>query len=340
LASHFAMLPARLGDLMILVTGAAGFIGFHVTQRLLDRGERVLGLDNLNAYYDPKLKAGRLAQLESRKGFECHRIDIADKAAAGDFFARHPELTGIVHLAAQAGVRHSLVDPFSYVDANVTGQLVVLEACRRLKRLKHLVYASSSSVYGGNTKMPFAVGDRVERPVSIYAATKLADELMTAAYGHLFGIPATGLRFFTAYGPWGRPDMSAFVFTKAILAGKPIQVFNGGEMMRDFTYIDDIVSGVLAALDRPPPVETGVPPHRIYNLGNHRAVALMDFIAAIEKACGCKAKIDLQPMQPGDVKATFSDIELTTRDLGYRPTTNIEVGVPNFVAWYRQYYGV
>ncbi len=334
------MLPADWGHLMILVTGAAGFIGFHVTRRLLDRGEAVIGVDNLNAYYDPKLKAARLAQLEGRKGFKFHRIDLAEKTAAGDFFARHPELTGIVHLAAQAGVRYSLVDPFAYVDANVTGQLVVLEACRRLQRLQHLVYASSSSVYGGNTKMPFAVDDRVERPVSIYAATKLADELMTAAYSHLFGIPATGLRFFTVYGPWGRPDMSAFLFTGAILAGKPIQVFNRGEMMRGFTYIDDIVAGVVAAVDRPPARKAEEPPHRIYNLGSHRGVPLMDFIATIEKACGRKADIDFQPMQPGDVKATLADIEPTTRDLGFRPTTDIEVGVSNFVAWYREYYGV
>ena len=325
---------------MILVTGAAGFIGFHVAQRLLDRGEAVIGIDNLNAYYAPQLKAARLAQLEARMGFEFHRLDIADKDAAGEFFARHADLTCIVHLAAQAGVRHSLVDPYSYIDANVTGHLLMLEACRQLKGLKHLVYASSSSVYGGNTKMPFAVGDRVERPVSIYAATKLADELMAATYAHLFDIPATGLRFFTVYGPWGRPDMSAFLFTEAILAGKPIQVFNGGNMIRDFTYIDDIVAGVIAAVDRPPPRGTEEPPHRIYNLGNHRAVALMDFIAAIERACGRKAQIDFQPMQPGDVKATLSDIELTTRELGYRPTTGIEVGIPHFVAWYRQYYGV
>jgi UDP-glucuronate 4-epimerase len=324
---------------MILVTGAAGFIGFHVTRHLLDRGERVIGLDSLNRYYDPKLKAARLAQLEGRNGFSFHRLDIADKAAAGDFFARHTGLTAIVHLAAQAGVRHSLVDPYSYIDANVTGQLVILEACRHMKQMRHLVYASSSSVYGGNTKMPFAVGDRVERPLSIYAATKLADELMSATYAHLFGVPATGLRFFTVYGPWGRPDMSAFLFTEAILAGKPIQVFNGGEMVRDFTYIDDIVAGVLAALDRPPPTTEGEP-HRIYNLGNHRAVGLMDFIATIEKACGRKAIIEFQPMQPGDVRATLSDIESTTRDLGYRPTTGIEAGIPNFVAWYRQYYGV
>jgi UDP-glucuronate 4-epimerase len=327
-------------DLVILVTGAAGFIGFHVTHRLLERGEHVIGLDNLNAQYDPKLKAARLAQLEGRKGFEFHRIDIADKPATGEFFARHPDLTSIVHLAALAGVRHSLVDPYSYIEANVTGHLAVLEACRRLTQLKHLVYASSSSVYGDNAKMPFAVGDRVEKPVSIYAATKLAAELMTVTYGHLFNIPATGLRFFTVYGPWGRPDMSAFLFTEAILAGKPIQVFNGGKMVRDFIYIDDIVAGVIAALDRPPPTGPQELRHRVYNLGNHRAVGLMDFIATIEKACGHKAQIEFQPMQPGDVKAAFSDIELTSRDLGYRPKTEIEVGIPNFVAWYRQYYGV
>jgi len=325
---------------MILVTGAAGFIGFHVVQHLLARGEQVVGVDSLNAYYDVKLKEARLAQLQGRNGFSFQRLDLCDRAAAEVFFASHPGLTGIIHLAAQAGVRHSLIDPYSYIDANVTGHLVILEACRRLKALKHMVYASSSSVYGGNDKMPFSVADRVDQPVSIYAATKLADELMTTTYSHLFGLPATGLRFFTVYGPWGRPDMSAFLFTEAILAGKPIQVFNGGEMVRDFTYIDDIVAGVIAALDRPPVATSGERPHRVYNLGNHRAVGLMDFIATIEKACGRKAVIDFQPMQPGDVKATLSDIEATTRDLGYRPTTEIEVGVPNFVAWYRQYYGV
>jgi UDP-glucuronate 4-epimerase len=325
---------------MILVTGAAGFIGFHVVQRLLARGEQVIGVDNLNSYYDVKLKEARLGQLEGRNGFSFQRLDLCDRTAGEAFFASHPDLTGIIHLAAQAGVRHSLIDPYSYVDANVTGHLVILEACRRLKSLKHMVYASSSSVYGGNDKMPFSVTDRVDQPVSIYAATKLADELMTTTYSHLFGLPATGLRFFTVYGPWGRPDMSAFLFTEAILAGKPIQVFNGGEMVRDFTYIDDIVTGVIAALDRPPVATVRDRPHRVYNLGNHRAVGLMDFIATIEKACGRKAKIDFQPMQPGDVKATLSDIEATTRDLGYLPTTEIEAGVPNFVAWYRQYYGV
>ncbi len=324
---------------MILVTGAAGFIGYHVANRLLDRGETVVGLDSLNPYYDPKLKEARLARLQGRNGFSFHKLDLADRRAMADFFADHGELTGIIHLAAQAGVRHSLTDPFAYTDANITGHLVILEACRRLPRLKHLIYASSSSVYGGNEKLPFAVGDRVEKPVSLYAATKLADELMTTAYSHLFRIPATGLRFFTVYGPWGRPDMSAFLFTRAILAGEPIQVFNGGDMERDFTYIDDVTAGVIAALDRPPADQGGERPHRIYNLGNHRPVPLMRFIETIEKACGRKAAIEFQPMQPGDVQRTCSDIALSTRDLGYLPETPVETGIPNFVAWYRAYYG-
>jgi UDP-glucuronate 4-epimerase len=325
---------------MILVTGVAGFIGFHVAQHLLARGEQVVGVDNLNDYYDVTLKQARLAKLSGRNGFSFHRFDLADRKSAEAFFASQPGLTGVIHLAAQAGVRHSLIDPHSYIDANVTGHLVILEACRHMKSIRHLVYASSSSVYGGNNKLPFAVEDRVDHPVSIYAASKIADELMTSTYSHLFGLPATGLRFFTVYGPWGRPDMSAFLFTRAILAGEPIQVFNGGDMRRDFTFIDDIVAGVIAAYDRPPVATPKERPHRVYNLGNHRAVGLMDFIATIEKACGRKAKLDLQPMQPGDVKETLSDIELTTRDLGYRPTTEIEAGVPKFVAWYRQYYGV
>jgi UDP-glucuronate 4-epimerase len=325
---------------MILVTGAAGFIGFSVARRLLDRGETVVGLDSLSPYYDPRLKRARLAQLEGRDGFTFHHVDLSDRAAAGAVFERHPGIEGIVHLAAQAGVRHSLTEPFAYVDANVTGHLVVLEACRRLPALKHLVYASTSSVYGANSKLPFSVEDRVEQPVSLYAATKLADEMMTKAYVRLFGFPATALRFFTVYGPWGRPDMSAFLFTRAILAGEPIEVFNGGEMERDFTYIDDIVAGVLAALDRPPPKGEAEPPHRTYNLGNHRRVPLMRFIETIEKACGRKAAIAFKPMQLGDVQATCSDIKASTRDLGYRPSTNIEEGIPNFVAWYREYYGV
>jgi UDP-glucuronate 4-epimerase len=325
---------------MILVTGVAGFIGFHVAQHLLARGEQVVGVDSLNNYYDVTLKEARLARLQGRNGFAFHRLDLADRKAAEAFFASQPGLTGVIHLAAQAGVRHSLIDPYSYVDANVTGHLVILEACRHMKSIRHLVYASSSSVYGGNEKMPFAADDRVDHPVSIYAASKLADELMTSVYSHLFGLPATGLRFFTVYGPWGRPDMSAFLFTRAILAGEPIQVFNGGDMRRDFTFIDDIVAGVIAAYDRPPVAKPKERPHRVYNLGNHRAVGLMDFIATIEKACGRKAKIDFQPMQPGDVKETLSDIDATTRDLGYRPATEIEAGVTKFVSWYRDYYGV
>jgi UDP-glucuronate 4-epimerase len=326
---------------MILVTGTAGFIGFHVARRLLDRGEQVVGIDNLNRYYDPRLKQARLSQLEGHRNFAFRRLDLADRNAAAGFFDEHAGLTAIVHLAAQAGVRHSLSDPFAYVDANLGGHLAILEACRRLKRLQHLVYASTSSVYGSNQKLPFAVGDRVENPVSLYAATKIADELMTKAYCHLFGLPATGLRFFTVYGPWGRPDMSAFLFTRAILAGEPIQVFNGGEMERDFTYVDDIAAGVVAALDRPPSIGPGEPlAHRLYNLGNSRPVHLMHFIETIERACGMKAIVEMAPMQPGDVMATFSDIELTTRDLGYRPETSVEEGIPRFVAWYRDYYRV
>ena len=326
---------------MILVTGAAGFIGFHVARRLLDRGEQVVGIDNLNSYYDPLLKQARLAQLEERPNFAFRRLDLADRQATAGFFDSHAELTAIVHLAAQAGVRYSLSDPFAYADANICGHLAILEACRRLKGLRHLVYASTSSVYGNNEKLPFAVGDRVESPVSLYAATKIADELMTKAYCHLFGFPATGLRFFTVYGPWGRPDMSAFLFTRAILAGEPIRVFNGGDMERDFTYVDDIAAGVLSALDRPPAIGPGEPlPHRLYNLGNSRPVHLMRFIETIERACGKKAIVEMAPMQPGDVKATFSDIELSTRDLGYRPAARIEEGVPRFVAWYRDYYRV
>jgi UDP-glucuronate 4-epimerase len=326
---------------MILVTGAAGFIGFHVARHLLDRGERVIGIDNLSPYYDPRLKQARLAQLEARENFVFLRLDLADRQAVGRFFEDHAQLTAIVHLAAQAGVRHSLSDPFAYVDANLSGHLAVLEACRRLKRLQHLVYASTSSVYGNNEKLPFAVGDRVESPASLYAATKIADELMTKAYCHLFGFPATGLRFFTVYGPWGRPDMSAFLFTRAILAGEPIRVFNGGEMERDFTYVDDIAAGVLAALERPPSIGSDASlPHRLYNLGNSRPVHLMRFIETIERTCGRKAILEMAPMQPGDVRATSSDIDLTTRDLGYRPATSVEEGIPRFVAWYRDYYRV
>jgi len=328
----------NLGPMSVLVTGAAGFIGFHVSTALLARGEAVVGIDNLNDYYDPALKAARLARLEGVKGFDFARADIADRAAVAAVLDRHGGVDRIVHLAAQAGGRHSLTHPFAYTEANVTGQLVMLEAARHLPGLRHMVYASSSSVYGDNRKLPFAVGDPVDRPVSLYAATKRAGELMAFNYSHLYGLPLTGLRFFTVYGPWGRPDMSAWLFTKAILAGEPIAVFNNGEMRRDFTYIDDIVAGVLTALDRPP--ETAPERHRLYNLGNHRSEPLMRFIEVIERACGRKALIEFKPMQPGDVPETYADIAASTRDLGFAPRTSIDEGIPRFVAWARAYNGL
>jgi UDP-glucuronate 4-epimerase len=324
----------------ILVTGAAGFIGFHVAMALCARGDTVIGVDNVNDYYDVSLKEARLAQLAGRNGVRFERADIADRTAIADLCRRHPEIGRIVHLAAQAGVRYSLVNPFAYTDSNITAQVVMLEAARRLPRLAHMVYASSSSVYGGNTKLPFAVADRVDRPVSLYAATKRAGELMAFNYSHLYGLPLTGLRFFTVYGPWGRPDMSAYLFTKAILAGEPIPVFNNGNMRRDFTYIDDIVAGVLAALDRPPAAGGGEPPHRLYNLGNHRSEPLMRFIEVIERACGRKAAIEFKPMQPGDVPETYADIEDSRRDLNFLPHTTIDEGVPRFVSWFRDYHGL
>ncbi len=319
----------------ILVTGAAGFIGAAVSEKLLARGDLVIGVDNLSDYYDVGLKRARLQRLEARPGFSFHPIDIADREAVTRL-ADHA-ISHIVHLAAQAGVRHSLVDPYAYVTANVMGPVVLWEMARKLKGLKHFVYASSSSVYGANEKMPFAVGDAVERPNSLYAATKRMDELIGYTYAHLYGIPATGLRFFTVYGPWGRPDMAPFIFTDAIARQKPLFLNNNGEMWRDFTYIDDIVNGVLRALDRPP---AGTPPHKLYNLGNHRSEKLTDFLAEIEKALQKKAIIEPRPMPAGDVFKTYADIEASTRDLGFQPTTPINVGIPKFVAWYRQYYGV
>ena len=324
----------------VLVTGVAGFIGFHVATALLARGERVVGVDNLNDYYDVTVKEARLAELEDRPGFDFHYLDLADRRTTEAVLARHPDVDRVVHLAAQAGVRHSLVDPHIYVRSNVEGQLVVLEACRRLKRLRHLVYASSSSVYGGSTRLPFALDDPVDRPLSLYGATKRAAELMAMSYSHLFALPATGLRFFTVYGPWGRPDMAAYIFTRAILAGLPIRLFNDGAMKRDFTYIDDIVGGVLAALDRPPAAGGGDRPHRLYNLGNSRAEPLTRFVAVLERACGRTATVEPAPMQPGDVTETFADITAATRDLGFRPATTIDEGVPRFVAWYRAYHRV
>jgi UDP-glucuronate 4-epimerase len=328
-----------LGTFMakILVTGAAGFIGAAVTRALLARGDQVIGIDSLNTYYDPALKEARLKPLLKEQSFLFRKLDIADRDAILKLAEEFPGIDLILHLAAQAGVRYSLIDPYAYVTANLMGQAVMLELARRLKNLRHFVYASSSSVYGGNTKMPFSVEDPVEKPNSLYAATKRADELFGHTYAHLYGIPSTGLRFFTVYGPWGRPDMAYFIFTKQILAGETIKVFNHGQMWRDFTYIDDIVSGVVRALDRP---AQGTPPHLLYNLGNHRSEKLTDFIAAIERALGRDAKLSLEPMQPGDVESTYADIEASRRDLGFEPTTPIASVIPKFVVWYRDYYRV
>lgn len=326
----------------VLVTGAAGFIGFHVSEALLARGERVVGIDNLNDYYDVRLKEARLARLSAHNNFSFERLNIADRVALARLIGLHPGIDRIVHLAAQAGVRYSLKNPQAYAESNLIGHLNMLELARGIKGLKHLVYASSSSVYGGNTKLPFAIEDKIDRPVSLYAATKAADELMSHSYSHLYGIPQTGLRFFTVYGPWGRPDMAYYDFTRAIFAGETIKVFNNGDMKRDFTWIGDVVAGVVAALDKPPTgsSSSGTPPYRLYNIGNNNAENLLDFIAVIEKACGKKAVTELAPMQPGDVKATYADIDAITKDLGFKPTTPISEGIPRFVAWYRDYHKV
>jgi UDP-glucuronate 4-epimerase len=319
----------------VLITGAAGFIGFHVASALLKRGDRVVGIDNLNDYYDVNLKRARLARLESRPGFAFFRCDVADRAGVFAVVDGNRELRSIIHLAAQAGVRRSLNDPYVYVDANVTGTLVMLEAARRLDRLRGVLYASSSSVYGGNTKQPSSVEDRVDHPVSLYAATKRSCELIAEVYAHLYALPATGLRFFTVYGPWGRPDMAAYLFTRAILAGEPIKVFNDGRMARDFTYIDDVVAGTLAAHDR-----LRADGHRIYNLGNSRPERLLDFIAVLEGLLGRAAIKELLPLQPGDVTESFADIEASRRDLGFAPKTGITDGLARFVAWYKNYHAV
>ena len=324
----------------VLLTGAAGFIGYHCADALLVRGETVIGVDNLNPYYDPALKRARLARLEGREGFAFHQVDIADREAMTALVDSRPDIDVVLHFAAQAGVRYSLTDPYAYVDANVMGQLVVLECCRRLPAFRHLVYASSSSVYGANDDLPFSEADRVEKPRSLYAATKRSGELMAECYGRLYGLPATGLRLFTVYGPYGRPDMSPYLFTQAILNGEPITVFNHGDMRRDFTYVGDVVPAVLAALERVPAGEGTEPPHRIYNIGSHRAEDLMRFIAVLEEACGREAEKRFAPMQPGDVKETFADIDAARRDLGFEPRTAIDEGLPRFVAWYREYHGV
>jgi UDP-glucuronate 4-epimerase len=325
----------------ILVTGAAGFIGYHVARALLERGEGVVGIDDLNPYYDPRLKRDRLAILERCDGFRFEQLDFADAPALAGSLAQ-ADFDRIVHLGAQAGVRYSLQNPGAYAAANLVGHLNLLELARA-RATRHFVYASSSSVYGGNASLPFRVEDRVDHPVSLYAATKRADELMSETYAHLYRIPMTGLRFFTVYGPWGRPDMALWIFTRDILAGTPIQVFNHGRMRRDFTYIDDIVAGVLAALDAPPADDGeekpggSFAPHRLYNLGNSRAEDLLRVIGLIETACGRKAELELVPIQPGDVPETFADIDPIRRDLGFAPTTPIDLGVPRFVDWYRGY---
>jgi UDP-glucuronate 4-epimerase len=320
----------------VLVTGAAGFIGMHVCEALMARGDSVVGIDNLNDYYDVSLKEARLARLTPNSAFRFVRGDIGDMAALTNAGA---DVDRIIHLAAQAGVRYSLTNPGAYIQANIVGHMNVLELARaKSESFNHLVYASSSSVYGGNTKLPFSVEDRVDNPVSLYAATKKSDELMSHSYAVTYGVPQTGLRFFTVYGPWGRPDMSLYIFTSKILAGEPIPVFNHGDMQRDFTFVDDIVAGIVAALDRPPSAADGGVPHRVYNLGNNRSEPLMRFIGLVEEALGVKAVIDFQPMQPGDVPATYADIDATQRDLGFDPVTTIDAGIPRFVDWYREFH--
>lgn len=333
----------------ILVTGAAGFIGFYTSLLLLARGDEVVGLDNLNSYYDVRLKEARLTQLQGKPGFRFVRMDLEDRAAMADLFARE-KFDRVVHLAAQAGVRYSLENPHAYIDANIQGFMNILEGARHAK-VAHTVFASSSSVYGANTKMPFSVHQNVDHPLSLYAASKKANELMAHTYAHLYGLPMTGLRFFTVYGPWGRPDMSMYIFTSKILKGEPIDVFNNGQHTRDFTYIDDIVQGVVRTLDKvaepnaawsgdAPDPATSNAPYRIYNIGNNNPVPLMHFIACIEKACGREAVKRFLPMQPGDVPTTYANVDALAEAVGFRPATPIEVGVERFVDWYRGYHKI
>lgn len=333
----------------VLVTGAAGFIGFHVCQKLLARGDQIIGLDNLSDYYDVNLKKARLAQLHENSRFSFHKLDVADREDMSQFFAEH-QFDGVVHLAAQAGVRYSIKNPHAYVDSNLVGFVNILEGCRH-SRVKHLVFASSSSVYGSNTKIPFSVHDNVDHPISLYAASKKANELIAHTYSHLYSLPTTGLRFFTVYGPWGRPDMALFLFTKAILEGQPIDVFNYGKMKRDFTYIDDIVEGVVRVLDKIPEpnplwsVITPNPsnskaPYKIYNIGNNHPVELIHFIEVLEDCLGLKAEKNMLPLQPGDVSITYADVNDLSRDVGFKPNTPIEVGIEHFVTWYKSYYNI
>ncbi|CAA7622279.1 Uncharacterized 37.6 kDa protein in cld 5'region [Magnetospirillum sp. LM-5] len=324
----------------VLVTGAAGFIGYHTSLRLLERGDKVVGVDNLNPYYDPALKRARLARLTEHPGFSFIQADIAERPAMAEVAELFPDITAYINLAAQAGVRHSLKAPHDYTRSNVEGHLVLMEMARNNPNCRHFVYASSSSVYGTNTKLPFSVEDRVDTPISLYAATKRSCELMSHSYSHLYRLPTTGLRFFTVYGPWGRPDMAAFLFARAIVDGKPIHVFNNGDMRRDFTYIDDIVAGVIGVLDNPPKDEGALPPYRIYNIGNNSSESLMDYVGLIETCLGRKAEYVLEPMQPGDVKETYADISAIQRDVGFAPTTPISEGVPKFIEWFKAYHGL
>jgi UDP-glucuronate 4-epimerase len=338
-----------VNDGSILVTGAAGFLGFHVVRRLLDSGRTVVGVDNLSPYYDPALKQARLKQLGNAERFRFVKIDLADREATAKLFAveRYPS---VVHLAAQAGVRYSLIDPHAYVDANIVAFMNLLEGCRR-SACRHLLFASSSSVYGANTRLPFRTTDNVDHPLSLYGASKKANELMAHSYAHLFDLPTTGLRFFTVYGPWGRPDMAIWMFTKSILEGRPIQLFNHGKMRRDFTYIDDVVESVVRLIDRPPagdpnwsgeapdPARSSAP-WRIYNVGNNQPAEVMDMVALIEQAVGKSAKREFLPMQPGDVPETYADVDDLMRDVGFRPSTPLAEGIRRFVAWYRDYHRV
>ena len=331
-----------------LVTGAAGFIGYHLCEALLRRGDEVVGLDNLNDYYSVQLKRDRLAQLADQKRFSFHQIDLVDREAIDALFVEH-RFPVVLNMAAQAGVRYSLANPHAYMQSNLVGFLNILEACRHTD-VGHLVYASSSSVYGANTRMPFSVHDNVDHPVSMYAASKKSNELIAHSYSHLYRLPTTGLRFFTVYGPWGRPDMALYLFTEAILAGRPIDVYNHGKMKRDFTYIDDVIEGVVRTADRPaeanpnwsgdePDPGTSSAPYRLYNIGNNQPVELMNLIEILEKCLGTKAKKNLLPIQPGDVPETYANVDDLARDVGFQPSCTIEEGVARFVAWYRQYHG-
>ena len=326
----------------VLVTGSAGFIGMHTANALLKKNEEVIGIDNINDYYDPELKRARLEELHVNKNFYFEKLDFAAPGSLNLLIQKYPEIDRIIHLGAQAGVRYSIDNPHQYMQSNLCGQLAILEFCKSKMRdsrpIKNFVYASSSSVYGSNKQIPFSINDNTDQPVSFYGATKKAGEVMAHSYAHLYQIPTIGLRFFTVYGPWGRPDMSPYIFTNCILNEKPIKVFNKGEMMRDFTFIDDIVSGILGALDTPPISLSASPPHKIYNLGNNKPVSLMNYINVIERACNKKAIIDLQPMQAGDVVQTYANIEESERDLGYAPTTSIDIGIPRFVDWFISYH--